>query len=244
MSRPTSARLRLARYGFTDVAGAAKLLGPEPDGLGLWDDVDSAPIDAAAGDVLTALGSSADPYLAVRQLHRVEEAARRIAPDAGPLAAMRSDAGVRSALAAVLGASITLGDDLVADPTRWHAVRDLAWRPDEPFHRAPVDSPAQLRSAYRAALLRIAAADLTQAAGVGGAVGSAELVDQTMHNLSQLADATMAAALRLAEAERGAAPCLAVIAMGKCGGRELNYVSDVDVIFVCDSTMPISSTLR
>ena len=28
-------------------------------------------------------------------------------------------------------------------------------------------------------------------------------------------------------------PRLAVIAMGKCGGRELNYVSDVDVIFVC-----------
>ncbi len=195
----------------------------------------SAPTDATAGDVLTALGSSADPYLALRQLHRVEESARRIAPDAGPLAAMRSDAGVRVALAAVLGASITLGDDLVADPTRWQAVRDLAWLPDDPFHRAAVDSPAQLRTAYRAALLRIAAADLTQAAGVGGMVESAEVVDQTMDRLSQLADATMAAALRLAEVERGATPRLAVIAMGKCGGRELNYVSDVDVIFVCDS---------
>ncbi len=51
--------------------------------------------------------------------------------------------------------------------------------------------------------------------------------------LSRLADATLAAALRLAEEERGATPRLAVIAMGKCGGRELNYVSDVDVIFVC-----------
>jgi glutamate-ammonia-ligase adenylyltransferase len=88
-----------------------------------------------------------------------------------------------------------------------------------------VDSPAELRSAYRSTLLRIAAADLTKAAGV----------DETMHRLSQLADATMAAALRLAEQERGASPRLAVIAMGKCGGRELNYVSDVDVIFVCDS---------
>ena len=27
---------------------------------------------------------------------------------------------------------------------------------------------------------------------------------------------------------------LAVIAMGKCGGHELNYVSDVDVIFVAE----------
>src|SRR5439155_553962 len=33
----------------------------------------------------------------------------------------------------------------------------------------------------------------------------------------------------------GAAPCrLAVIAMGKCGGRELNYASDVDVIFAAE----------
>src|SRR5690606_11808645 len=45
-----------------------------------------------------------------------------------------------------------------------------------------------------------------------------------------------------------AAPCrLAVIGMGKCGGRELNYVSDVDVIFVAepvgddDSTQWLSS---
>ena len=29
---------------------------------------------------------------------------------------------------------------------------------------------------------------------------------------------------------------LAVIAMGKCGGGELNYVSDVDVIFVAGPT--------
>jgi glutamate-ammonia-ligase adenylyltransferase len=27
---------------------------------------------------------------------------------------------------------------------------------------------------------------------------------------------------------------LAIIAMGKCGGRELNYVSDVDVVFVAE----------
>ncbi|MFX5854754.1 hypothetical protein ABTE41_19595, partial [Acinetobacter baumannii] len=28
---------------------------------------------------------------------------------------------------------------------------------------------------------------------------------------------------------------LAVIAMGKCGGRELNYISDVDVLFVAEA---------
>jgi glutamate-ammonia-ligase adenylyltransferase len=54
-------------------------------------------------------------------------------------------------------------------------------------------------------------------------------------HLSDLADAALAAALRVAEnsvcGDR-TPPRLAVIAMGKCGARELNYVSDVDVIFV------------
>ena len=50
--------------------------------------------------------------------------------------------------------------------------------------------------------------------------------------LADLAAAALEAALAIARAELpdDAAPCrLAVIGMGKCGGRELNYVSDVDV---------------
>ena len=55
--------------------------------------------------------------------------------------------------------------------------------------------------------------------------------------LADLAAAALEAALAIARSQlpAGAAPCrLAVIAMGKCGGRELNYVSDVDVIFVAE----------
>ncbi|MQA11192.1 MAG: bifunctional [glutamine synthetase] adenylyltransferase/[glutamine synthetase]-adenylyl-L-tyrosine phosphorylase, partial [Pseudonocardiaceae bacterium] len=36
---------------------------------------------------------------------------------------------------------------------------------------------------------------------------------------------------------------LAVIAMGKCGGRELNYVSDVDVVFVGEGDLNIAAKL-
>ena len=36
-------------------------------------------------------------------------------------------------------------------------------------------------------------------------------------------------------------PRLAVIAMGKCGARELNYVSDVDVIFVGEDAGPVTT---
>ena len=55
--------------------------------------------------------------------------------------------------------------------------------------------------------------------------------------LADIAAAVLEAALAIARAElaAGATPCrLAVIAMGKCGGRELNYASDVDVIFVAE----------
>ena len=54
---------------------------------------------------------------------------------------------------------------------------------------------------------------------------------------ADLADAALDAALQVAVATVSAArPRLAVIAMGKCGARELNYVSDVDVIFVGEKT--------
>ena len=53
--------------------------------------------------------------------------------------------------------------------------------------------------------------------------------------LADIAGAVLEAALAIARAElppQAAPPPFAVIAMGKCGARELNYASDVDVIFV------------
>ena len=85
-----------------------------------------------------------------------------------------------------------------------------------------------LRVAYRGAVLRLAARDLT---------GSVEVSDVAAE-LADLAAGTLEAALAVARAglPAGAAPCrLAVIAMGKCGGQELNYASDVDVIFVAEA---------
>ncbi|MGH3274207.1 MAG: DUF294 nucleotidyltransferase-like domain-containing protein, partial [Streptosporangiaceae bacterium] len=78
---------------------------------------------------------------------------------------------------------------------------------------------------YRRRLLHLVARDLT----------GADPLDQVTAELADLAAAALTAALAVARASLppGAAPArLAVIAMGKCGGRELNYASDVDVIFV------------
>ena len=84
-----------------------------------------------------------------------------------------------------------------------------------------------LRQTYRRRLLTIAARDLTGLAGF----------EPTAAALAELASATLEAALAIARSELppGSEPCrLAVIAMGKCGGLELNYVSDVDVLFVAE----------
>jgi [glutamine synthetase] adenylyltransferase / [glutamine synthetase]-adenylyl-L-tyrosine phosphorylase len=220
---------QLARFGFVDAVRDSALLVE----LGLWDAAEQRPTDEAAAVVLQAFARVASPGLALRQLHRLaatEGAAPPPYPESGLLrgrdgllAGLRTNASLRERLLAVLGASEALGDHLVAQPGEW---RTLA-SPHGYSLRFEGATVARLRMAYRRSLLRIAAGDLTGALDV----------EQTMTALSALADATLQAAHQLAVAERpdSQAPGLAVVAMGKCGGRELNYVSDVDVIFVCDT---------
>ena len=225
---------RLLRYGFVDISRAADLLGA--DGLRLWGpDLVASPeqprradgeADPGADAILDALAATADPDLALLQLHRLHEATERIDEAHEFMAALRSDATMRARLLAVLGASSAIGDHLVANPDQWRALRIDGGHD----HTAPTDV-ASLRLAYRRDLTRIAAADLTGAADV----------DDTMTALSRLADTTLATAFRLAGGH--ADTRLAIMAMGKCGGNELNYVSDVDVIFVCaDDDDPAATT--
>jgi [glutamine synthetase] adenylyltransferase / [glutamine synthetase]-adenylyl-L-tyrosine phosphorylase len=90
-----------------------------------------------------------------------------------------------------------------------------------------------LRIAYRGALLRIAARDLC-------APEPLEAVADIADELSDLADATLEAALsisRLKLGENALKTRLAVVGLGKCGAQELNYVSDVDVLFVAEPVL-------
>jgi glutamate-ammonia-ligase adenylyltransferase len=244
MTRPS----RLARYGFGDNgARAADLLGPT--GLRLWDAESQGPTGTDAAELIRSLSRAADPNLALRQLHRIVDAVSRAAargnggPVTGPggeitanpatdafFEELYQDHGLRRRLVAVLGASSALGDHLVANPDEWTvlATGKTGLPPNADGHletgEGPPTVPA-LRRAYRVALLRIAAADLTGGRGL----------EPTMAALSRLADETLAAAYEIALAglpESVSEPRLAVVAMGKCGGNELNYVSDVDVIFV------------
>lgn len=94
------------------------------------------------------------------------------------------------------------------------------------------DAYIALRSAYRRHLTALAIADLT-------AYAPEQLMPTVGRNLADLAAAALEAALAIARAEvaesRGpqavAAVELAIIGMGKCGARELNYISDVDVVY-------------
>jgi glutamate-ammonia-ligase adenylyltransferase len=86
-----------------------------------------------------------------------------------------------------------------------------------------------LRSFQRRELLRIGAADL---------LGLFDLTTVTAE-LSNLADGLVRACLEIAarETETGGRD-FAVIALGKLGGRELNYSSDIDLFFVAESNAP------
>ncbi|MFD3932016.1 bifunctional [glutamine synthetase] adenylyltransferase/[glutamine synthetase]-adenylyl-L-tyrosine phosphorylase [Streptomyces sp. NPDC058614] len=218
--RRSSTFTRLLRHGFTDPSGAERLL----------ESVELAPIKADPV-LLDALGATADPDLALLGLVRLVEAQDGRPERRELLDTLIAAKPLRDRLLGVLGASAALGDHLARHPRDWQEL--VTYEPQdlhpgvEEFERglAEADDPVTLRVAYRRCLLSIAARDVC---------GTTDLA-QTAAELADLATATLRAALAIARAAApdDAALCrLAVIAMGKCGGHELNYVSDVDVIFV------------
>ncbi|MFJ8161191.1 bifunctional [glutamine synthetase] adenylyltransferase/[glutamine synthetase]-adenylyl-L-tyrosine phosphorylase [Streptomyces sp. NPDC096136] len=217
--RRSSTFIRLLRSGFTDPTAAARLL--DADALAA---VRTDPV------LLDALGATADPDLALLGLVRLAEAQTpedlRLLLDT-----LVSAKPLRDRLLGVLGASEALADHLARHPHDWQALVTYEAADLHPglaeFEQGLADAhePVALRVAYRRCLLSIAARDVCATIDVA----------QTAAELADLATATLRAALRIASAAapQDAAACrLAVIAMGKCGGNELNYVSDVDVIFV------------
>ncbi|HEY0815701.1 MAG TPA: bifunctional [glutamine synthetase] adenylyltransferase/[glutamine synthetase]-adenylyl-L-tyrosine phosphorylase [Pseudonocardia sp.] len=244
--RVTRAGASLARLGLTEPWAEATLTE-----LGWWAGDRPA---AGAESVMWALARSPDPDLALRGVERLVAAV----PDRTAFdAAIRAEVGLRGRLLALLGSSTTLADHLVVNPDRWHRLRGephgpkgdptatllaaVGADPDAPPAGAPGGTRARLtgsaavqalRIAYRDELVVLAGADLA-------AVSEPELpvldVEDVAARLADLAAAALQAALAVAAAEAQRDPGrLAVIAMGKCGGRELNYVSDVDVVFVAE----------
>src|SRR6266536_1245106 len=218
----------LVRLGFDD----PESLAVELEALGAW-----PPRPGANGHrLLEELAASANPTLATRALAAIAQATS----DPGAFAAgLRRRPALRRRLIAVVAASRSLGRWLAAHPDEVERLGDgralAAPRPRaELVRQARAAVPASagveagwrgLRRFRRRELLRVAVRDLD-----GGAP-----VDSVGAELANLADACLQAGLELAtraQAAPGDPPVgLAVLAMGKLGGRELNYVSDIDVLF-------------
>ncbi|MQA64092.1 MAG: bifunctional [glutamine synthetase] adenylyltransferase/[glutamine synthetase]-adenylyl-L-tyrosine phosphorylase [Actinophytocola sp.] len=233
------------RFGLTDDRAEAQL-----QAAGWWDD--GGPI-AGTEPILNALSRAADPDFALMGIERLRESD----PAWDELSAgLRASPGLRGRLFAALGGSTALADFVVSIPGRWRSLAEPADATTENYAarlrdavRASSELPAgkeavrALRTGYRGLLLEVAAADL------GHLVEpdlEAPSYDDITARLTALAEAALRVGLELAWAECGASEeegstRLAVIAMGKTGGRELNYVSDVDVIFVGEGDIPLAT---
>lgn len=233
---------RLISAGFSDLEkGERFLAAPELEGIDQ--------------DVLfPGLQLAASPDAALQSLVRLIEKH----PDLKELAA--ADTDTSEPLYRVLGASEALGEFLIRHPEHLEAF-DVKVSPEpiqapadelrtgllksvqaDPRASRPVagitgpEAYEALRTAYRRGVVDLAVKDLCAADPLDfmPAVG-AELAD--------LAGAAIEAALAVSRAEVGtqfnpeevADVGLAVIGMGKCGARELNYISDVDVIYVVEA---------
>lgn len=215
-----------------------------------WDNVDSVPL-------LWALSRSPDADLALLTLIRLRE---QLGSDWAALDyELRRNTSLRGRLFALIGSSSAFADHLVADPPAWQLLKrptlpgrdelladlldsvkaeaEVGTNAGPMMFRAQVAGPeaiALLRKRYRDQLMLLAAIDLA------ATVENEPVLpyQQVGQHLTDLADSALTAALSVAVArvcpDREVPVRLAVIAMGKCGARELNYVSDVDVIFVAE----------
>lgn len=247
----------LARAGFDDLDRAGSRLAELADAVGLPPET-----------LLDGLAAAADPDQALAELQRLFERA----PDA--VRAILNDPGSLDRAARLLGASrgfaefllrnldelAVLHDEPSPPPSTEAAAADLVEvveSVDAPLATLPEVGARALRVRYRRLLARVAIWDLTRTDAVAA-------VDAVAAGLADLAGAALEAALALSRRTVGraegepaapgrypaaevAATLLSVIGMGKAGARELNYVSDVDVIFVAesadDATVPTSRAL-
>ena len=155
------------------------------------------------------------------------------------------DPGALETLLRIFSAGPHLADVVIADPASWEEVRLGQGKPESmqalrakldgalAGHRDTDGAMLAMRRFKRRQMLRIAYGDL---------VGEQPLETVT-RQISRVADGLIDASLRLAvarfESERGTPrgpggerAVISVLALGKLGGEELNYSSDVDLVFV------------
>lgn len=224
---PEAAEERLAAFGFTDVERTRAAVRELAAGLTRRSRVmrELLPV------ILGWLSDTPDPDLGLLQLRRLAEGPARSASLA---VTFRDHPGAAERACLLLGSSRVVGDalrrqpefvdvlddddELAVEAARADLVRDaidtLEWRGDQEQRREG------LRRFKRRELLRIATRDL---------LGYARL-EATERELTHLAEACLEAALTSLQPRLP----FAVIGLGRLGGAELSYASDIDVLFVYD----------
>jgi glutamate-ammonia-ligase adenylyltransferase len=205
-----------------------------------------APLGSATRDrepafvhtLVHALAGAADPEQAARLLSRFFA---RLPTTSGYLRALADAPHLLRALVSLLGASAFLGEALAGHPDLVDRVLYARGVPTAAVVKAQLDEEiAALGSAPDVdafvGALRRAKRRVTFEVGLADLAGDLATRD-VAHVLTGLADATLQHAVRLAMRERGCEDVggLSLIGMGKLGGRELGYGSDLDLLFVYEA---------
>jgi glutamate-ammonia-ligase adenylyltransferase len=229
---PQAVVARLAAFGFTDAARTRQALEELTRGLTRT----SRLMQQMLPLLLGWLSEAPDPDLGLLGLRLLSSGEHR----ANELAVtFRESPEAARQLCLLLGTSRRLTDSLERNPDMVPVLGEpdgLAPRSDVALLEGTMaalawrggleDRQRGLRRFQRREELRIAAADVLGRSGDS----DNESVIVTAGQLSGLAEASVEAALRILD------PALpfAVIAMGRFGGAELSYASDLDVLFVYD----------
>ncbi len=229
---PDAAQERLSALGFKSPGRSLKFLGDLTTGLSRRAQLMRTLLPV----MLDWMADAPDPDLAVSAFRDV---ALRVGSNPGSLAALRDAPPVVELLCRVLGTSRLLGEYLLHVPDMVAALaepRTLARKSREQLHAEAIENvewrgdaearDAAIRRLKRREVLRVACRDLA-----GGAS-----VEDVGRELTYLAEGALRAALSSLEEEHSPPPGarFAVIGMGKLGGDELNYASDIDVLFAFD----------
>ncbi|WP_368499649.1 bifunctional [glutamine synthetase] adenylyltransferase/[glutamine synthetase]-adenylyl-L-tyrosine phosphorylase [Herbiconiux sp. A18JL235] len=241
MPRSNTTLTDLARAGFSRLSWAGEELAALGERAGV-----------IADELLAVFRDAPDPDLALEGVLRLEQRSADAAHSA------LRDEVLRGRIVRLFGASEGLIDFFCRHPAQLASLGDARLElPDaDEAKRALLDSVGAqdgfsavmgenawtaLRIRYRVLLARVTAYDLEQPNPVAG-------LDRVARSLADLAAGALEASLAVARtevstkghglwyfpAEQVRATRFAIIGMGKAGAGELNYVSDVDVIFVAD----------
>ncbi len=231
----------LAPLGFDDPARACRLL---QDMAG--HDVPDSVFDGLLRVLLPAVAECADPDRAVSNLARWADAAPSRLAAYNLLASHPPAAQI---LVSIMAASQFFADLLIQTPETLEALTNARLRrAPRPPGTLSADMARrvllpQLPNARRDALRRVKGPEVLRI-GVRDLLGEATF-EQTVADISAFADACVRLAWEICRAERSDAPDeFAVLALGKLGGQELNYSSDIDLVFVHGDTADAKAAVK